>query len=367
MSAVRKVLICSVGYGQGHHAAAAALAEEFSARGCRCRICDPCALARPTLFPWTQAFYRFCVRRAPWLWGITYARTDIADWKKGVKMPLLGAVKRRLQQLLQEEKPDVVLCTYPLYAYMLDALRSEGLFHGRYAVVVTDALEISRPWLLSKAPLVVVPDAGSAAKVRARFGLSADTVLPLGFPVRRAFCPGVVRRVPTADNLRIVMGVYRSTREMVRSVRALLGGYPAAHITLLAGARAPRIERLLCRCGYSEQVEVLSASARMAELFAASHLYIGKTGAATMFECYAARLPMVANFALPGQEQGNLELLLRDGAGRYAESPEEVVQTVQEMLADGAALWKRMRMAMACAGYDGAAGRIADEVERRLL
>lgn len=365
MGKVHKVLICSVGYGQGHHAAAAALAEEWECRGADVCICDPCALARPRLFAVTRAFYGFCVRCAPWLWGITYAQTDTANWRKAVDMPLLGAVKTKLAELLCKEQPDVVVCTYPLYAFMLDALRAEGRFHGRYALVVTDALEISRPWMQSAAPLVVVPDVRSAAKVRDLFGLSEKLVLPLGFPVRREFVPSALPGGATLQNLRIVFGAYRSTRDVVRSVRALLTAYPAAHITLLSGERACRFSRLLHSECVAGQVELLPTTQRMAELFAESHLYIGKAGAATMFECYAARLPMLVNFALPGQEQGNLELLMRDGAGRYAETPAALVQAVQALLADGAAGWQRMRTAMAAAGYDGAAARIVNETERR--
>lgn len=365
-AAPRKCLICSVGYGQGHHAAAASLAEAYEARGWSCCICDPCALARPRVFAWTQAFYRFCVRLAPWLWGVTYAQTDTANWRKAAHMPLLGAVKRKIEELLQQEAPDVVLCTYPLYAYMLDALRAEGLFHGRYAVVVTDAREISRPWLQSDAPLLVVPDKESARRVSAQYGLSAADVLPLGFPVRSCFMPQV-ESLPSPRNLRVVFGAYRATREVVRAVKALLTAYPAAHISLLAGPRAARFAALLAGETAAGQVVVLQTTEHMGALFAESHLYIGKTGAATMFECFAARLPMLVHFALPGQEQGNLELLLGDGAGRFTETPAELVQAVQDLLADGAAMWQRMRAVMATAGYDGAAARIVAETERRFF
>lgn len=361
----RKCLICSVGYGQGHHAAAAALAEAFESRGWKCRVCDPCAMARPRVFALTQAFYRFCVRRAPWIWGVTYAQTNTAHWRKAVNMPLLGSVKEQLLQLLHQESPDVVLCTYPLYAYMLDALHEAGLFHGRYAVVVTDAREISRPWLQAAAPLLVVPDRGSAQQVCSQFGLSAEKVLPLGFPVRRAFQSHALK-LPAPENLRVVFGAYRSTREVVRSVRALAAAYPAAHITLLAGARSSRFSALLSGEMAAGQVDVVPSTERMADLFAESHLYIGKAGAATLFECYAARLPVLVNFALPGQEQGNLELLLQDGAGCYVETPSELVQAVQALLAEDAAAWQRIRAAMAAADYDGAAARIVDSIEGRL-
>lgn len=362
----RRCLIFSVGYGQGHHAAAAAVAEELGLRGYACEVCDPCAMARPRVFALTRAFYRFCVRRLPWLWGVTYAQTDTARWRRAEKMPLMGELKRHILRLLQEKKPDVVLCTYPLYAYMLDALQAEGLFHGRYAVVVTDAREISRPWLQSRAPLVVVPDKKSAENVCAQFGLDAGAVLPLGFPVRRAFRPCEVLP-PSAENLRLLFGAYPALRVVVRSVESLLAAYPAAHITLLAGSRAHSLSSLLADEMAAGRVVVLSATEHMDALFAESHLYIGKTGAATMFECYAARLPMLVNFSLPGQEQGNLELLTEDGGGLRAETPEELVEAVRSMLENGAERWQRTRVAMEAAGYDGAAARIVDEVERRFF
>lgn len=362
-----RFLICSVGYGQGHHAAAGALAEELRAGGYACRVCDPCSMARPLLFSLTQAFYRFCVRCAPWLWAVTYAQTDTANWRKTAGMPLMKALKRRMLQLLQEEKPDVVLCTYPLYAYMLDALHAEGNFHGNYVMVVTDSLEISRPWLQSAAPLLVVPDRDSAEKILLQFGLPESDVLPLGFPVYRAFRPGVGVPAPEPGNVRFLMSAHRSTREVIRSVQALLAAYPAARVTLLAGEREPALSRLLCREHSAGNVNILAKTDNMSALMAESHIYIGKAGAATMFECYAARLPMLVNFALPGQEQGNLERLLRDGAGLYAATAADLVHAVSRLLANGAAEWRRMRSSMAAAGYDGAAARIAAETKRRFF
>lgn len=364
---MKKLLILSVGYGQGHHAAAAALAEEFAARGWECRVADPCEEAHPAVFLWTQRFYDLCVRRAPWLWSITYAQTDTANWHHAVRWPLLRGVAERVRSLLAEVAPDVVLCTYPLYAYMLDTLRRGGMFHGRYAVVVTDALVISRPWVQSLAPLLFVPDENSKERVCAQFGLGADVVMSGGFPVRRCFAPAMALPAPSAEDLRILFGAFCSAREAARTARAILNAYPAAKVTLLGSARYAALHRLLAPELKAGRMVLLPPGQSMPALMAQSHIYIGKAGAATMFECYASALPMVVNFALPGQEQGNLELLLRDRAGVYAESPESVVSALQKMLVDGASEWLSMRAAMRAAHQKrGGAARIADEVERRL-
>lgn len=360
----RKALVCSVAYGMGHNAAAAALEEEWKRRGGLCCVVDPCAEAHPFIYELTRRFYHFCVRRAPWLWGVTYAQTDTADWRRAVHYPLLSDVARRLKAILEREQPDVVFCTYPLYAYMLDALHAQGVFHGRYAMVVTDSLVISRPWLQSQAPWVFVPDELSAAWVCREFGLPEARVQAAGFPVRTAFAQSAPREAPDASHLRILYGACRSNREVVHIVRALAAAFPAMRLVLLAGEREHCLRRALRREIAAAQVCVSGTTGEMAAYLAQSHFYIGKAGAATMFECYAAQVPMIVNFALPGQEQGNLQLLLHDGAGYNEETPSDVVHRVAEMLAQGAAGWQRARAAMKAAQRSGGAAAIVDAVER---
>ena len=122
----RRLLLLSVGYGQGHHSAAAALAEQFGHDGWVSRTVDVCAEAQPVAFRCTQKFYELCVRRAPWLWGVTYSLTDTADWARMVKRPLFAGLLRYTHELLSSWEPDLIICTYPLFAYMLDALKEKG-------------------------------------------------------------------------------------------------------------------------------------------------------------------------------------------------------------------------------------------------
>lgn len=361
----KRALLLSVGYGQGHHAAAHALEEEMLLRGWSARVADPCAMAYPRLFGLTRRFYRLCVRRAPWLWGVTYAQTDTADWAGMVHMPLLAGCMRQVRVLSEEFRPDVILCTYPLYAYMLDALAEQGAFNVPYAVVVTDALEISRPWMVSRAPLFFVTDEASRQLVLSRYALGSGRVAACGFPVRRAFAPGEGRKAPTPDDIRIAYGAYAPLPRVREDVRCLLECLPGAHITLLAGERSGKLTAL--QEASDGRVDLLDATDDMAGLFARSHLYIGKAGAATMFEAYSSMLPVIVNYALPGQEQGNLALLLQDGAGVASETTADMMRQIGRMLENGAAGWQRMCSAMRNADRSGASRRIVDEAERRFF
>ncbi|HIX88118.1 MAG TPA: hypothetical protein H9976_03275 [Candidatus Akkermansia intestinavium] len=365
-----RALLLSVGYGQGHHAAAAAIAEELAARGWSTRTEDPCALAHPHIFRATQHFYHFCVRRAPWLWGVTYAQTDTADWSRQVMRPIIRGCTERVRELLLSYRPDAVFCTYPLFAYMLDHLAaSEGL-STPYTLVVTDAIEISRPWMTTRAPLICVPDEYSAAMACERYALSPRRLIATGFPVRRAFRSAERGKdSPQADTLRIVYGAFCSIRRCRDEIAALLHRFPRAHIDILAGERLERLRSALAPLGISPErrsIQLIAHTDRLHDLFADAHLYIGKAGAATVFEAYASGLPVIINYSLPGQEQGNLELLLRDDCGLYAEGPSDLTRAVEHMLARGAHCWNTMRTRMQSTRRAGGAAAIVNAALARL-
>ncbi len=360
-----KVLILSIGYGMGHHAAARAVADELAGRGYSVRCEDPCASSNPRLFALTRRFYHFCVRKAPWLWGITYEQTDNSDWRSMLWLPGLASCMRSMDSLLDGYKPDVCLCTYPLFAHMLDHL---GTTRGKkipYGVIVTDALEISRPWATSEAPLICVTDTLSRSLLMSRYGISPGRIVATGFPVRSVFGGGGERPAPDSRNLSLLYGAFVPLAQVCRDVRAIMAAYPQARLVVVAGERYSALERLLDE--YPDRLVLLGEVPDMQPLFAAAHIYIGKAGAATLFEAYASRLPVIVNYALPGQEQGNLELLLRDRCGLCAEGTDGLLHSIDSLLEAGAAMWRACSSNMALCNRACGAKNIADEMERRFL
>ena len=364
-SCKRKVLLLSVGYGEGHHSAARALAEEFARGGWQTEMIDSCQRANPVLFPLTQRFYHYCVRSMPWLWRVTYAQTETADWARLIHFPGLRRCMTYLREKLQGWSPDLVVCTYPLFAYMMDEFRREGWWKAPCVLVVTDALEISRPWMLTETPLVCLTDEYSLSLVRERYAPAPGRLAATGFPVRSAFHePEGGRPLPDRNHLRVVYGAYAPVPRVVADVRLLLQLCPGARITLLAGERREKLCRLLPDELRGGRLSILTRSDDMPGLFRDCHLYIGKAGAATLFEAYASVVPVVVNYALPGQEQGNLELLQRDGAGSYAEETAELGAQVEQLLADGARRWLARCEAIRASQRSGGASRIVELVEK---
>ena len=96
--------------------------------------------------------------------------------------------------------------------------------------------------------------------------------------------------------------------------------------------------------------------ARVAELDRA----IGDwTAALGVDEVLAARIPAVIDYVVPGQEEGNAEMLTSRGCGIRTHSPAETGTAVASILAHEGAAGRRMRAAMAPISVPDAAVKTA--------
>ena len=147
-----------------------------------------------------------------------------------------------------------------------------------------------------------------------------------------------------------------------RSWRVCWMRIPPLHVTCILGRRFrriyPRIRDLRAR--YGRRLTVRGWTRRVPSYLAASHVVVGKAGGATVHEVLAAARPMLVNFLLPGQEEGNTRLLEKLGGGSHVPDARALASALQEMMADGGAQWRRMHENLLRAGMTGGSGRIAD-------
>jgi processive 1,2-diacylglycerol beta-glucosyltransferase len=71
---------------------------------------------------------------------------------------------------------------------------------------------------------------------------------------------------------------------------------------------------------------------------------------------------MIVSQIVPGQEEGNYELLRRHGAGALAETPGAVLSELRRAFAERGAVWHRWRSALDSIARPAAARAIAAHV-----
>ena len=139
---------------------------------------------------------------------------------------------------------------------------------------------------------------------------------------------------------------------------------PDTEITVVTG-RLKSLHRTLSESGIIDGVKthLIGWTDKMPELLCSHHLYIGKAGGAVVHEAMAARCPILVSHVVPGQEEGNIELIERHDIGRLAAHyPAALAASVAEVFASGASTWKRWKLNLASLSKPSASRDIAAAV-----
>ena len=125
-SPMKKILILTAGYGEGHNSAARALQSAFNENpAVEAELIDLFALRAPRLNNFSRRAYVKVINTAPKIWSAIYGWLD-----RSPLVPLtfkaLGSHRELLGRLIAEKKPSAICSTYPIYAWLLNDLRHRG-------------------------------------------------------------------------------------------------------------------------------------------------------------------------------------------------------------------------------------------------
>lgn len=366
-----RLLILTAGFGEGHNAAARALmaaGESVFGEG-YARVADPFALASPRFNAAARRGYILWINRAPKLWSRFY---DWLDHSRSAA-PLLGmfrAEKRALAALIEQEAPGVIACTYPVYAFMLAALAREQRLRVPFFNVVTDSITINSLWWRAGAAGWFLPNEDSA-EVMQRAGLPRDRLRVLGFPVSDFFKSNAAELSPpdlgAGATPRVLCIINSGTRGAIETVRRLLSTTDWEITCTVGRDEALQHKLTVLAVGRKFPTKILGWTHEIPRLLMTHHVVISKAGGATTQEALAARCPMIVNQIVPGQEEGNYELLRRYGVGALAESPAAVVAELERAFKEGGRVWREWRQALAPLSRPDAAQQIVEALEQSRL
>ena len=357
----RHVLVVTAAFGEGHNSAARNVARGIKELAREATVVDPCLLAAPVSTALICRFYRMVTTRAPRLWLAIYRSTARHDFRRQ-RFPLMRKPERLLGEMVAGGRFDAVVSTYPLYPYFLERSFAAGCPRVPVFTVVTDSIEINAAWRKAPTDFWLVTDPHTRAGLLAQ-GLPAGRVIDTGFPVDPAFVR--LAPIPADDPAQPFRILYFPTakRPHVRRIGAALLAAAGDHgrLTIVLGRNFRRLyhRALELKESFGPRVTIKGWTRRVPELLCRHHLVVGKAGGATVHEAIAAQCPMLIHHLVPGQEEGNLQLLERIGAGRLADSPADITIAVRSLLAADAGAWRRAKHALACFGRQAGAANAA--------
>lgn len=350
-----RVLILTSDVGGGHRSVALALAEALEPVNFEVSIVDVLTQGLPSPLNRIGRLYGPFVNRAPLIWHALYHLTE-GRWRTGF---LLGCLRplfsKRLIGLLRTMNPDVIVSTHPLANHCtLWAL--ERTRRVPMVTMITDLVTVHPLWVCSEVDLCLAPTEEARTEAL-KWGIVGGKIEIVGLPVGLAFTEGDVNRDGVRAELGLegdlftvlISGGGEGVGDLWALVEAVAQAGLEVQLIIVAGRNRKLRERLKERA-WGVPVHVTGFTERMAALMQAADCIITKAGPSTISEALVSGLPLIITSAIPGQEEANVDYVVRGGAGIYASTPKRAVAALRELIASPEVV-RRMR---------GAAGQLAE-------
>lgn len=324
--------------GGGHRSAAEALIEALMAQhngALECVMVDAFKGYAPPPFDRTAAWYAAVANRRPWQWALFYAFTNHPLGFRLFDVLVFGYVAPNIRRFFCENPADLYVSVHPV---LTQAVRVLGPGRPPFITVVTDLVSVHRAWFAPQVDACLVPTE-RACRLALSYGMPADKVRVVGLPVAARFgaTPG------DRNALRAQLGWGRE-----RPIVLLVGGGDGigplfeiaqaisearlpCELVVVAGRNQKLLERLQAAC-WNLPVHIYGFVRTMPDFMHAADVLVSKAGPGTISEAFIAGLPIILYSRIPGQEEGNVALVVEEGAGVWAPSPAQVVEALRRWL-----------------------------------
>src|SRR5580704_5292219 len=301
----QRVLILSADVGEGHAAAARALAEQVreSRRAAEVTVIDGLAAMGPLLRPVVEDGYRVQLRFFPWTYTVVYWLLEHVLPVRMLARRLLCLLgSRPLARRIAEHDPDVVVSTYPAVTVVLARLRRTQVVRCPTVATITDLTGLffwAQPGIDTH--LVMYGESLRSVERIAGRG-SVQLVRPLiSAEFLQPRCPMESRRalgLPEEGRMVVVSGGGWGVGDIAGAVEEFTRVPEVSSIVCLAGRNEQLHKRLSHTFARESRVHVYGFTDAMPQLLAAADALVHSTGGVTCLEAKATGTPVVS-YGLP--------------------------------------------------------------------
>ncbi len=347
----KRILILTADAGFGHRSAAKAIAAALEeTHGAECvsetvNVLDD--EGTPRLLRDSQTDYDRISRDMPDIYKFGYEATDSTTPKAILDRGLQAMLYSPLRRLLLEKQPDAIISTYPLYQAPLGAVFTLTKKFVPLVTVVTDLVTVHHIWFSEYSDLTIVPTP-AVRDLASEAGLLSGQIAVIGIPVHPRLSQETRAKAEiraelgwdTAPTTILLVGSKRSGRYVDIAHALNHSGLPL-QLIVAAGGDDERYAELQ-QVEWHRPAHVYNFVDNMPTLMRAADAIVCKAGGLTVTESLACGLPLFLTDVIPGQETGNAEYVVSNGAGELIGDPLNMLETLCHwLLNDGALLKER--------------------------
>ncbi len=339
-----KILIFSASTGGGHKRAAAALEDTINRLNPEVEVTVVDGLRAIGKVYDTTAVkgYYFLVKKAPKFYGGLYKVTDRQNIAYKAAMKINASKSEKLLREIEKHNPDVIIMCHAFITAMVSRLKKQGKLLNVKAISLITDYDAHRTYVAPNIDAYVLAEPQMAPKLINEYGVDESIIYPLGIPTFEKFSePGakdeICRREgldPDKTTVLLMAGSFGVTG-VLKFYKKLARIDDSLQFIVITGKNEKLYEKL------KETVEEENAANRTKLLFFVnnvedymhvSDLIVTKPGGLTISESLACHLPMAIYNAYPGQEQYNVNFLLKQKAAISVDKKtgaEEIIKLLQ--------------------------------------
>ena len=334
----RRVLLLFISEHSGHHCATLAIEKAL-------RMIDPAVeilninsfnYTNPILEKVINSAYMGVVKRTPEVWDYLYDNPKVLKSTQRLRAMIHRFSTGKLKTLLDEFKPDVIICTQAFPCGMIADYKNSFDLKIPLIGVLTDYAPHSY-WIYNSVDKYIVPSKETGKKLIDN-GIDPLRVEDFGIPIDPTFCKssskdeicarlGIDKDVPCV----LIMGGTQGLGP-IKNVARLLEASRSRLQVIIATGTNKRVYKWLKSRHFKKKFIILPFAKNVDELMKVATVIITKPGGITTAEALATGVPMLILHPLPGQESMNTKFLLSEGVAIKAESPEDAVILLEELL-----------------------------------
>jgi 1,2-diacylglycerol 3-beta-galactosyltransferase len=207
-----------------------------------------------------------------------------------------------------------------------------------FITVVTDMVSTHAAWFDNRADLIIVPTE-SARQNGISFGISQEKLKVIGLPVADRFRqkneePMEIRKRlgwPLDLPVILLVGGGEGMGPLEKTAHAINEAGLEAALVVITG-RNRELKTRLENYDWKIPASIYGFVRTMPDFMQAANVLVTKAGPGTISEACISGLPIILYSKMPGQEDGNVDYVVSEGAGVWAPEPSQVVATLQSWI-----------------------------------
>ena len=336
----KRVLILHGQPGMGHLITAKALIEVFSKKYPEIEIKDADAFdfLYGILRYGYPYFYNHIVVKFPYIFSMFYHSYENRLFQKFLKQFTLFFIKKsQFVSFVKNFSPDFILATNPLPLQLASLIEEKHIIDILSANVCTD-FGFHAVWHNSDINYYFVATQEIKESLLDH-GVNLNKIKTTGIPVRPIFNQPLDRNkileslnFSSLKPVLLIVGGQLKYRELLKVVYGIKEKNNSVQFIVVAG-RDTHLQKKLENSELNKNVAVriFGLIPDMEKFMTVSDLILSKAGGSTTAECLVKNLPMIVYKTIPGQEEDNVDYLVKNNVGIKVGSTREIIETVVDL------------------------------------